>query len=396
MTKYLKQRHDIGIGAIILSVFVILILIHPAISNASQFIKRDGNIISRTELIDDDVYFFGNFIEVYGIIEGDLSGFCYNFETSGEVNGNANVFAYQAYVNGKITKSVRIFAYKGEILGNVGANVVALGNELLIGSKAVIARDLTFGGEIINIDGNIKGDIDIGANVVKISGIIEGNVNIKGNDIIIEPTAVIRGNLDYVSTLEADISPDAVIEGKVSWEEKKPGTDKGDGDFVLNVLGKTILFLMALVTGFGLILFFRSHTKEASNMIEKRFWFTLAIGVLSYIILLIGSVLLLVLIVSIPLAVIVISLGVFLFYVGKVYVSVVIGRLVFKLLSPHKEHALGWELVIGLILLTIVFQIPGLGMAVYILAFIIGTGGAIMGYISNRQKLRAVSTSPPQ
>jgi len=53
------------------------------------------------------------------------------------------------------------------------------------------------------------------------------------------------------------------------------------------------------------------------------------------------------------------------------------------------------ELFLGLIVLTILFQIPYLGWLIYIGAFILGTGAAVSGYIAitkKRQPIAGVSS----
>jgi len=105
---------------------------------------------------------------------------------------------------------------------------------------------------------------------------------------------------------------------------------------------------------------------------------------------------LLVLIVGIPLSILLVSVGMVLFYIGKIYVSIVLGRLIIGLLAKNKKVALGWELLVGLIILSLFFQIPVLGTIVYLLAFILGTGAAISGYYSLNRKYKettAVSSS---
>nr|MBN2276662.1 polymer-forming cytoskeletal protein [candidate division Zixibacteria bacterium] len=395
--KSFRKRH---IRACSIFLFLILFVGLPSLTLASRFLSSSGNLVSKNEMIDDDAYSVGDFVEIYGVVNGDLSAFCYEIDTDGEINGNVNVFAYRSYIGGKTERTVRLFAYEGEILGQAGSNVVAFCKDLIIGDKAVIMRDLNFAGENIRIDGNIKGNVDINADAVRISGVIEGDVHIEAQDVIILSSAVIKGNLDYTSTLEADISPEAVIEGKIYWEEKERKPDSENGLNILSRLSRFILFFMALITGFGLILMFNNHTRESSEFIEKRFWYSLAVGILAFLIFTVGALILMVLVIGIPLAIILMAMGVFLFYVGKIYVSIVIGRLVFRLLARGRKIAMGWELLIGLLLMTIVFQIPMIGTVIYVLTFIAGTGAAVAGHLSLNRKCRVamagITSDKPQ
>jgi hypothetical protein len=147
---------------------------------------------------------------------------------------------------------------------------------------------------------------------------------------------------------------------------------------------------MTLATGMIIILLFREHTNEAILQVERRFWVTLAIGCLAFIILTFGAVVPAVLIVGIPLSLLMLTSATILFYIGKIYVSITLGRFLFKRFTGGRK-AIALEFIVGLIILAILFAIPVIGWIVYILTFLLGTGAAVSGIISLHRKYKSAT-----
>lgn len=376
------------------TLLILLLALGWTSAYASVFMSKESNVVSSLDSLDDDLYIFANYGEVYGIVDGDLSAFCFNYEADGIITGNANIFAYTVRQAGDVKMSARIFGYDIYIDAVIGRNLLVFGNDIEISPDASVGKDLNCGGDIINIKGNIKGNADIKARVVYITGVIDGNVEIKADEIYIDSPAQINGELIYTSKYKAEIDDDVIIGGGIDWiESEEDNSGKGTG-FHLPPIIRAILFMMTLLTGFALILVLNRHTRESALQIEQKFWRTLAIGLLSEIIFIGGSVVLCLMIIGIPLAVILSFIGVVLFYIGKIYVSIAIGRFLFGLLARGKKVAMGWEFLVGLIILTILFRIPGLGVIAYIVAFILGTGAAVTGYISLCRMLKSQDKPP--
>jgi cytoskeletal protein CcmA (bactofilin family) len=365
---------------------------------ASEFHSNKTITISKTDVISDDYYAFANYVEAFGAVEGDLSAFCYSIEARGNIAGNVNLFAFNIDLDGNVQKSARLFGYTVYQNGGVFGNVLALGNKVTITENATIGRDFTGIGTKIDLDGTVVGNADIKADEVVISGTIDGDVHIKATEISILRTAVIKGNLTYVSPVEAELEDGAVVEGEVSWEELRSAeakeVSKGVPGF-LSFLVRAILFAMTLLTGLIIILFFKKHTHESALQVQKRFPYCLAIGLLTILIVICGSLVLAVMVVGIPLSLLLIALGLLLFYVGKIYVSVALGDWIFKTLSRGEGPGIGVKFIVGLFVLVILFQIPVLGWIIYLLSFIAGMGAAVNGYIVLTRKYDAALESPP-
>lgn len=367
----------------------------PELLLASEFLGGDDLSISRDEIIDDDLYLFGNYAEVRGTVKGDLSAFCYDFSSNGTVEGNVNLFAYNIDYIGKIGRSARLFGYKIRLNGPVQGNLLAFGREIRLGAKSYIGRDFTFSGENVKIDGIIVGNVDGNSSKTVISGRIDGDISIETDQLIIISPTTILGKLIYTSSNEAVIDEDVIIEDEIIWHEK--GID-AESDITLtdesSFIGNFLLFLAALLTGFVLILLFRNHINRSVEQLETNFWHTFAIGCLSFLGLIFGAIIPAVLIIGIPVSIMMFTLGLILFYVGKIYVGITLARYLFGLLNRGTKLPVGVELIIGLIILAVLFELPIIGWVIYVATFLLGTGAAINGCITISRKSKAVSQTP--
>ncbi|SYZ74838.1 conserved membrane hypothetical protein [Candidatus Zixiibacteriota bacterium] len=380
------------------SLIAIFLIFIPSLSFASQFMTRKTVSIGREEQIDDDIYIFSNNSKLYGRVNGDFTAFCYDINTVGEIGGNANLFGYRVDLNGTVEKSARLFGNIVNINGQVTGNLLAFGNDLSLGDKSSISRDANFYGQRMTIDGTVNGNLTVDGSDVVISGTINGDVKAEVEKLVIIPPANIKGNLHYTSKTEAVIENGAVVQGQTDWKKpEKKKSEEGEGISAFTVLLRLILFIMALLVGLVLIFLFKNHTAQSVNQIDRKFWFTLAVGCLTFIVCTAVALFFMILIIGLPLGIFLFGFGIMLFYVGKIYVAIYIGRLILRAVNRARPFALALEFILGLIILTILFQLPYLGWLIYTLTFLLGMGAAVNGYIAlcrNYRNNAAPATAP--
>jgi len=150
-------------------IILLFLLLLSTVAVASEFAADEGTIVSKREVVDDDLYLFGNFCEVYGKVTGDLTCFCYRITNEGEIEKSANMFANIIECDGHIGNSARIFGKYIDIFGNIKKNLLAFGREITLGKKVTIGKDINCYGEVVTIDGTVKGNAHISAGSVVIS-----------------------------------------------------------------------------------------------------------------------------------------------------------------------------------------------------------------------------------
>jgi hypothetical protein len=96
-------------------------------------------------------------------------------------------------------------------------------------------------------------------------------------------------------------------------------------------------------------------------------------------------VILLITVVGIPISIMLLFGLTIFFYTAKIYVSIAVGRMAMKLLGKGKEIKIGWALLLGLVILTILFSVPFVGWVAYFGVVFWGIGATVQAIQQCRQ-----------
>ncbi|HKK21198.1 MAG TPA: hypothetical protein VJ983_06990 [candidate division Zixibacteria bacterium] len=394
---------------------------------AMDFEEGDQVHITNLHRIPDDLYIWASTVTMDGIVEGDLCVGAYEVNTNGQVKASANIFANEFRHTGKIDGTLRCFANSATIDGYIGRSILMFGNQIHIGDKAVIEREVRIQGNNVIFDGTAKDNVWIKAKNISLSGTIGGDVYLEGEKIHIIAPATIKGNLTYVSKNEASIGLDSgvTVVGKTSWElprEKKP--EETTGNAYTSVILKFSKLLAAFLFGIILMAFSKQYMVEATNQLKNRFSVAAATGLLALVIfilcvivLIIASILILVgiallsghlmllgalavavSIVMIPITSVATVCGGVIFYTGKIVFALFTGYFVVRAMKKDTRFVTRWQLLLGLVILTIAFWLPYVGILLYVVISLIGAGGIILGIKHCRIQLsqsQDVGVTPP-
>lgn len=81
--------------------------------------------------------------------------------------------------------------------------------------EARITRDLAAAGGSVSLQGTVGRNAHLAGGRVEIAGAVAGNVLVRAHEVVVLPSAVIRGNLTYSSQKPAQIAPDARVGGRI-------------------------------------------------------------------------------------------------------------------------------------------------------------------------------------
>ena len=74
---------------------------------------------------------------------------------------------------------------------------------------------------------------------------------------------------------------------------------------------------------------------------------------------------------------------------GKLYIAIGLAKYLFHLINRGARLPIGLELLLGLIILSVLFELPVIGWIIYIGAFLLGTGAAVNGFRSQCKQMKA-------
>ncbi len=224
-----------------------------------------------------------------------------------------------------------------------------------------------FGDVYVQSGQTIDGDLNVIGGTATIAGTVNGDVNVVGGDVVERPGAIITG---HVNTLGG-----SVIGSMAPWLSGQPSNHL-DGSLIWRISASLITLLVFLI--------FPVRTKIALDRLERHPGLCAGAGLVGWIAILPFAFVLLVTVLLIPLIFvefIAVIVGV---YIGKAALSLLVGRRLFEMLSPHATPTPIAAFILGLALLTAAELVPFLGILVTGLIWLIGLGAASLAFVGEQ------------
>jgi len=258
----------------------LILALLPALAGAATFRHSHNAIVPQGETVDDDLYVFGETIEIAGTVRGDVVTFGRDVTISGHVEGDVLAGCKTLTITGTVSGTVRAGGERISTMGEVSHDLVAAGREVLVSANGRAGRDAIVAGESIAIQGNIGRNAYSAANALAIAGPIGGDVHADVNTLDLGPKAVIGGDLRYESDHEATMAPGAVVHGTT---ERKPREHHRGPGIVGKFIGAMIGWTRSLIGlfAFGLLLLvpFAVFTRRAVSYISRAGGMSSGIGI---------------------------------------------------------------------------------------------------------------------
>lgn len=414
----------------LLMLVMVFTLTFGFVGNAYAFENIGDGDLPAGEVVNDDLFIFGENVVVDGTVNGDLFAFGNTVTVNGTVNGSLFSGAQSVTVNGEVTGSV----YTGTSYTQIGSNA-EIGRNLFFGGFALdvqegasIGQDAAIGGYQAVVNGNVGRDLYAGAGALEINGAVGGDVraDVEGPTQDVGPTsympftppgapamlptglrisenAQIGGQIAYTSpveqgnTIETDPAGGVVFSTPVpeipSGQTPKTGVQFDIGRWLLQ-RGREFLTLLAL-GGFVLWLLpdllKKVIAKTQSEPLPATGWGLLTIiGGYAGAAILAGLVLALWIffgvltlgglgrvISGVGFSSLGLAMAIFTFlisYGSKLVVSFWGGQWILSKLAPQAAESKIWPLVLGVVLYVLLRAIPLLGWVIGVIVTLLGVG----------------------
>lgn len=169
---------------------------------------RLEKIIPQGEIIEDTLFYSGDYFENNGTINGSLFVSAEDVLINGVVEGNIFIMSRnEIVINGHIKGDIFIASSENvNVAGRVDGSVFAFGKEVNLESRAEVNRDVFTVGDSINIYGAVNRDANIYyAGDLLVKGIILGDLNYTARTTnIIGGSVMGETNVRQVDTKDAD------------------------------------------------------------------------------------------------------------------------------------------------------------------------------------------------
>ncbi len=335
--------------------------------------------VASPEVVDDDLYIASGRVSVDGRIRGDLLAAGGTIGVRGQVDGGILAFGGTVDLAGRVGTSVRAAGGSVLIGGAVDRDAVAAGGEVEILQEAHIARDLAAAGGTVVLRGTVDRNVQIAGGRVEIAGTIGGNLLVRANEVVVLPSAVVRGNLTYSSEQPADIAQ-GTVRGQVTREPfpvRPMPSRKAVRGFRLAL--SIADFLWILILALVLVAVAPRAVQETAGALHARPWASLGWGLLLLIAVPALSIALVVMFIGIPIAVMLMLAYPLALFASHAAASLAIGRrLLPRLNSRYAEVAVG----VGII--AIATNLPLIGFFLRLLVVAAGLGAVVLALWAGR------------
>ena len=335
--------------AILLTILMLFSICAVVFAANDLTTTKGGNLVGAQEkvqidaAVQKDAILAGQSIKISAPITRTLMAAAETVTVESRVNGNVRVVGSTISLQNDIGGDVWVAGSQVESKGIIYGDVLVFAQSLDV---ADVHGKLTFAGDVLRINGEIKGDVDA-----------------TSREIVFGENGSIKGNLKLVSSTPISDKDRVKVMGSISQE--KPKT-RG---IEVVLLENAVRFIgSVIVLCFLLLIFAKPFDDMAWHITEKPFK-TPLVGLLSIIVIPIVCVLLLVTIVGIPLAIVLGGTFILLVATAHFIFALWLGK---KLLPRQNRFAAG---IFGLFLISLAFMIPILGLVARFVTICFGLGG---------------------
>ena len=372
---------------IIFSFFALLLVVPMTVSAYS--VKTDDIIyVGEDEVIEGNLYAAGSSITVDGTVTGDIICGAQTVNINGTIEGDVICAAQTININGPINGNVRAAGNTVNINSTVARNVMAVGASIIVGNNAVIGWGMLTAGATAEIRGKIGRNLHGALASAVITGEIGGDVKLQIDDhakkdkkdasnLKISDSAIIGGGVFYTAANEAKIASGASIIGDLTHNLPKIKTSKNNLKALWGMLKIYSLF-SSLVLGLVIIYLWRDETKKIVDSMLKKTDVSIGWGAVVMFLTPIIATLLLITLIGIPLAGILILVWIIALCVSKIFVGILVGRVILEKIWTKQKDSMMWAMTIGIAATQILFSVPIIGWLLALVAAWWGLGGLFL------------------
>ncbi len=369
MSKLLKKNYKL------ISLVMLLVMLGGVIVYGVDTYENKVITIEEDKKISGDFIGTANQIINKGVISGDLITAAEDIYNNGVIGGDLlGISGKSIHVDGNVNGNLRLIGQDIAIMGEVHRNASIFATKIFLEENGVLDGSLYIFTGDLNVKGFVGGDIRGGAGTAVISGTVKGNVNLNVNKLFIEPGAVIEGDLIYTSDEEQVIDPTSV-KGNIQFiPAEESGIQIGlrglRGAFRILFNAIRVIYLISyILIGLLLIKLFKIPFKKTGEIIEEKPWYSLGLGVSTFIGVPLAVFILIITLVGIPVSMLMTTLYILLLFFAKMPIALWLGG---KILRDEKKYYTSF--IIGSLLIAALKLVPVLGVFLNIGLTALGIG----------------------
>jgi len=349
----------------------------------SLMAQEFGERITLTKSYQEDIYTAAGTIMSTSAIEGDLVAAGGTLIIDGTITGDALLSGGDTTITADINDDLR--AMGGTIIVNskVGGDVILGGGQIVLSQSSEVGGNAWLGGGNVTVAAHISRELRVGGGNVVLSGHVAGDAFIWAESLTIDEGAVIEGDLNYHSPTEANIHPNAQINGTVIYTPAEYDHHGGMPSLFT-------LITMALTATLFYLLFPR-FSDRSTQLIGDEFWKSLGVGLFALLVIPFVAIFMMGIAIGVWIGLVLIAL-----YLVGLLLSSLVGML---FIGNRIARLAGWDpalrskrilsLLVAYAVVGVVQLIPVVGGLATCTIMLIGIGAGVLfiyrGYLAGRE-----------
>ncbi|MFH1508976.1 MAG: hypothetical protein ABIE68_02320 [bacterium] len=336
---------------------------------------EDNPTIAADEIIEDDIFLFGDTITIDGEVKGKVFAMGNMVKMDGKVEDLIS-FASQVDIDGEVTGDAIIGAMAVNINGSIGDNIVVGSSNFNLNDEATIGRDLYMGAAQAMLDGEVKRNLNAGTGRMNLAGKVDGNMFSQSSNTSFGSDAKVGGNFSYdekdqISTPTGKIISD-FVDGKVATTNFSLIKHDQRNNYIPSIF-EFIYKLGGVLIGLIVVWLFPKKAKEIMMTKNMFNWMNMLIGIVVIFVMPFLALMILLTLIGIPISLLLLALYPIFIYLGKIAAGVWLGG---RILNSKKgsENSPFYALLIGMAILIVASFIPAFGWLAPFVFTVFGIG----------------------
>jgi cytoskeletal protein CcmA (bactofilin family) len=320
-----------------------------------------------------DLVAWGREVAVADSVPGDVMAAGRTLDVGGAVGGDLLAAGARVALRGVVGSDVRAAGREVRIGARVGRNVTAAGERVVLEPEAEVGGNAYLAGRRVEVAGRTSGLLRVAGAEVVLRGRAGGDVRVEADRLVVEPGAVIAGDLRYRVSDRAVVDAGARVEGRVVELPRARARLRWPGSLV-----GAAWRLGFLLVGLVAVLVFPGPVDRVAEALGRRLGASLGLGLAWLVLAPVAAVLAAATVVGFPLALVLFGTYALSLYLARVATAVWLGRAVLGRRAGAGRAARVGAFAIGGAALVGLGFVPWVGSLAHAAAAGLGCGAAAL------------------
>lgn len=343
-------------------------------------------LIPAEERIEDDLFIASEEVIINGTVDGDVFIAAGRVVIDGEITGDLYIGGGEVTISGSVGDDILVGT--GVLVldhAQIGGGVMVLAGEVKMDQDTRVGGSVIFATGVLEMGGQVARNLLGSAGLLEISGSVGKDTLSFGEQLRLQSTARLDGNLSYVAEEEPIFAEGSTVLGEVKQLAERPFWRVEGWQSIARATRQFMIlamFLGTLIVGGILLYLFPKETKGVSQKIMERPFMSVFVGVMALIGVPMVIFFLMITVIGLPLAFVMTLLYLLGLCLAKIFIALFFGQSLAHLFNLEKLRPF-WIFFMGLLFFVLIkllaFSLhPALNAFIVIFSHFFAIGGMLL------------------